>query len=135
MTTTNLRVNGEVSQCRLLAVKERSLGEPVEALVSSASAGWHGVVEDGMVGTWRELSRESLAEADLEFMTRKGPKSRGRQAVRASVVVRKRGNARGAKGPRWRKGLGRLAGGRAAGRWTRDESTEGNDPGASGQCA
>ena len=58
------------------------------------------MVEDGMVGKRCELSRESLAGADPEFMAREGPKNRGRRAVRASVVVMKRGNARGAKGGR-----------------------------------
>lgn len=58
------------------------------------------MVEDGMVGKWCELSRESPAGAEPVFMVASDPKSRCRRAVRASIVVRKRGNARGAKGRR-----------------------------------
>ena len=57
------------------------------------------MVEDGMVGKWCELSRESPAGAELVFMIESDPKSRRRRAVRASIVARKRGNSRGAKGP------------------------------------
>src|ERR1700679_1668234 len=99
MTSTNLLGKGEVSQERLLADKERRWG-PLEALDSSASRGVPGVVEDGMAGQRHEKSRESPAEAAPEFMALGGPKSRCRRAVRASIVARKRGNARGAKGCR-----------------------------------
>jgi len=99
MSATNLRVKSEVSRKRLLAVNEHLEG-PRRAIVSSAQSGRHGVVEDGMVGKWCELSRESLEEAEPAFMTQRGPKNRCLQAVRASVVVGKRGNARGAKGRR-----------------------------------
>jgi hypothetical protein len=84
---------------RLLAVKERR-GGPTRALDSLARGGWHGVVEDGMVGKWCELSRESHAGAESAFMARKDPKNRRRAAVRASIGAWKRGNARGAKGRR-----------------------------------
>ncbi len=101
MTTTNLLENGEVSSpSRLLAVKERYHRGPAAALVSSVAAGCHGVVEDGMVGKWCKLSRESPAGAELVFMIQSDPKSRRRRAVRASIVALKRGNARGAKGCR-----------------------------------
>ena len=101
MTTTNLLGNGEVSSpSRLLAVKEHIDRGPVAALVSSAAAGCHGVVEDGMVGKWCELSRESPAGAEPVFTIESDPKSRCRRAVRASIVAPKRGNARGAKGRR-----------------------------------
>jgi hypothetical protein len=99
MISTNLLVKGEVSPERLLAVKERTRG-PLAALHSPAAKRGHGVVEDGMVGQRRELSRESLAEAASAFMAHEGPKNRCREAVRAPVRVRKRGNARGAKGCR-----------------------------------
>ena len=101
MTTTNLLENGEVfSLRRLLAVNELEQREPSAALVSSAALGCHGVVEDRMVGKWCELSRESQAEAEPEFMIENDPKNRRRRAVRASIVALKRGNARGAKGRR-----------------------------------
>lgn len=102
MTTTNLLGNGEVSSpSRLLAVKEREEQRgPGAALVSSVAPGCHGVVEDGMVGKWCELSRESPAGAEPVFMIESDPKSRRRRAVRASIVALKRGNAHGAKGRR-----------------------------------
>src|SRR5215208_6743001 len=101
MTTTNLLENGEVSSpSRLLAVKERKDRGPAAALVSSVAAGCHGVAEDGMVGKWCELSRESPAGAEPVFMIQSDPKSRRRRAVRASIVALKRGNSRGAKGRR-----------------------------------
>ena len=58
------------------------------------------MVEDGMVEKWCELSRESPAGEEPVFMIQSDPKSRRRRAVRASIVVLKRGNARGAKGRR-----------------------------------
>ena len=94
-------MNGEVSSpARLLAVNERVKRGPAAAPNSRAAAGRHGVVEDGTVGKWREISRESPAGAEPVFMTEDGPKSRRRRAVRAFVVALKRGNARGAKGRR-----------------------------------
>jgi hypothetical protein len=103
MRATNLRANGEVSRKRRLADNEQELG-PWNAPDSRALQGPHGVVEDGMVRKWCELSRESLSEAELEFMVAVGrPKSRRWQAVRAPIVAKKRGNARGAKGRRWRE--------------------------------
>ena len=99
MTTTNLRANGEVSRDRRLADKEHSLGSKA-AFDSSAAGEWHGVVEDGTVGKWCALSRESPAGAEPAFMAREGPKNRRRRAVRAPIVAPKRGNARGAKGRR-----------------------------------
>jgi hypothetical protein len=101
MTATNLRGTGEVSKNRRLAVNEHYYKEgPAAALDSRVAAGRHGVVEDGTVGKWCELSRESPAGAEPEFMAPVGPKSRRGRAVRASIVVKKRGNARGAKGRR-----------------------------------
>src|SRR5258708_38933714 len=67
MTTTNLRANGEVSPKRRLADTEHSLGSKA-AFDSSAAGEWHGVVEDGTVGKWCALSRESPAGAGPAFM-------------------------------------------------------------------
>ena len=99
MTATNLRANGEVSPKRRLADNEHSLGSKA-AFDSSAACEWHGVVEDGTVGKWCALSRESPAGAEPAFMARKGPKNRRRGEVRAPIVATKGGNARGAKGRR-----------------------------------
>ena len=99
MTSTNLLANGEVSPLRLLAVNECFWGSPA-APFSSAADEVHGVVEDGMVGKRRELSRESPAGAEPVFMALGGSEELGRWAVRAPIVVSKRGNARGAKGSR-----------------------------------
>jgi hypothetical protein len=99
MKSTNLLETGEVSPYRRLAVNEHFWGSSA-ALYSSAADEVHGVVEDGTVGKRRALSRESPAEAEPVFMTHNGSKEPGRGAVRAPIVVRKRGNARGAKGSR-----------------------------------
>jgi hypothetical protein len=100
MTSTNLRVNGEVPRKRRPADKEQYPKGPGSALDSQAGHGVHGVVEDGTVRKWCELSRESLRGAETEFMTRKRPKSCRSQEVRVPIVVKKRSNDRGAKGHR-----------------------------------
>src|SRR5688572_8333411 len=101
MTATNLRGTGEVSSpVRLLAVNEHTNRGLAAAPNSRAAVRRHGVVEDGMVGKWSEISRESPAGAEPVFMIESDPKSRRRRAVRASVVALKRSNARGAKGRR-----------------------------------
>jgi hypothetical protein len=53
-----------------------------------------------MVGKWSEISRESLVGQSRRSGSQSGPKNRSHEAVRASIVVKKRGNARGAKGRR-----------------------------------
>src|SRR6188768_3422445 len=102
MNTTNLLGKGEVTSAnRLLAANEHQRNRgPGAAPVSSAASGYHGVVEDGMVGRWCELSRESPVEQRRSSWSLGDPKNRRHEAVRASIVVRKRGNARGAKGRR-----------------------------------
>jgi len=82
---------------RLLADNEHQKMGPFGAIDSTAPKGMYGVVEDGMVGKWCEISRESRLGTELAFMTREGPKNRRWAAVRAFVVAMKRGNARGAK--------------------------------------
>jgi len=67
MKATNLLFNGEVSPKRLLADNERQR-RPWTAPHSRVVHGRHGVVEDGMVGKQREISRESLMGAEPEFM-------------------------------------------------------------------
>jgi hypothetical protein len=99
MKATNLLVKGEVPQKRLLAEKEHQR-RPWTAPYSRVVHGRHGVVEDGMVGKQREISRESLTGAEPEFMARKRSKNRRQQAVRAPIVATKRSNVRGAKGCR-----------------------------------
>lgn len=102
MRSTNLRVNGEVSRERRLADKEPYSMGPRLALDSRVGRGMHGVVEDGTVGKWCELSRESLRGAATEFMVppRRDPKNRRPQEVRVPIVAKKRSNVRGAKGHR-----------------------------------
>ena len=95
MKSTSLLGNGEVSHKRQSAEAGSAAAQN-----SSAVEEVHVVVEDGTVGKWCELSRESPAGADPEFMVGNGPKNWSRRAVRASVVALKRGNARGAKGCR-----------------------------------
>ena len=67
--------------------------------VSAATTGMHGVVGDGMVGSWSDVNQGSRSGERKEFMTEGGPKSHP-EGDRASIVAWKRGNARGAKGGR-----------------------------------
>jgi hypothetical protein len=100
MRSTNLRANGEVPRKRWLADKEQYPMGLRPALDSQAGHGRHGVVEDGTVGKWCELSRESLRGAEREFMARERPKSPSPQEVRVPIVGKKRSNDRGLKGHR-----------------------------------
>ncbi len=67
--------------------------------VSAVTTGMHGVIGDGTVGSWGDVNQGSRSGERKEFMTGVGPKSLP-EGDRASVVARKRGNARGAKGGR-----------------------------------
>src|ERR1700761_3644295 len=99
MTAMNLLAKSEISQKRRLADNEHER-RPWIAIYSRVVHGRHGVVEDGTVGKQREISRESLKGTDPEFMARRRPKSRSRQAVRAPIVATKWSNVRRAKGRR-----------------------------------
>jgi hypothetical protein len=68
--------------------------------VSAVITGMHRVVGDRMVGSYSDVNQGSLSGERKEFMIGvPGPKSLP-EGDRASVVVKKRGNVRGAKGGR-----------------------------------
>jgi hypothetical protein len=67
--------------------------------VSALTTGLHGVVGDGMAGSWSDVNQGSRSGKRREIMTEAGPKSPP-EGDRALVVAQKRGNSRGAKGGR-----------------------------------
>ena len=66
----------------------------------SRKIGMHGVVGDRMVGSWSEMNQGSRAGKERRSWLRAEPEEPCPEGDRASVVARKRGNARGAKGGR-----------------------------------
>ena len=88
-TTASLRATGEA--CRMSG--DRFLPHP-------SFTGEKRVVVDG----WGE-NAEKVSCGSVESCPGRNPRERGRAAVRAVIVVMKRGNSRGAKGGRkWRRG-------------------------------
>jgi hypothetical protein len=88
-TTASLRATGEA--CRMSG--NRFLPHP-------SFTGENRVVVDG----WGENAGK-VSCGSVESCPGRNPRERGRAAVRAAIVVRKRGNARGAKGGRkWNHG-------------------------------
>jgi hypothetical protein len=71
----------------------------LESAVSS-TIGMHGVVGDRMVGSWSDMNQGSRTGKGTAFMVSRRPEELCPGGDRASVVARKRGNARGAKGGR-----------------------------------
>jgi len=79
---------------------ERQLRDlSLESTVSS-KIGMHGVVGDRMVGSWSDMNQGSRFGKGTAFMTRRGSEEPCPKGDRASVVAKKRGNARGVKGGR-----------------------------------
>jgi hypothetical protein len=66
----------------------------------SAGTGVPGVVGDRMVGRWGDLNQGSRAGEGTAFMAGRRPEEPCPAGDRASIVAKKRGNARGAKGGR-----------------------------------
>jgi hypothetical protein len=66
----------------------------------SRKIGMHGVVGDRMVGSWSDMNQGSRAGKERRSWPQGGPEEPSPEGDRASVVARKRGNARGAKGGR-----------------------------------
>jgi hypothetical protein len=66
----------------------------------SSKIGMHGVVGDRMVRSWSDMNQGSRFGKGTAFMTGRGSEEPCPKGDRASVVARKRGNARGAKGGR-----------------------------------
>jgi hypothetical protein len=71
----------------------------LESTVSSR-IGMHGVVGDRMVGSWSDMNQGSRSGEERRSWPLGGPEEPRPEGDRASVVARKRGNARGAKGGR-----------------------------------
>src|SRR4029077_8068539 len=71
----------------------------LESTVSS-KRGMHGVVGDRMVGSWSEMNQGSRAGKERRSWLLAEPEEPCPEGDSASVVARKRGNARGAKGGR-----------------------------------
>jgi hypothetical protein len=72
---------------------------PLESTVSSR-IGMHGVVGDRMVRSWSDMNQGSRSGEERRSWPLGGPEEPCPEGDRASVVARKRGNARGAKGGR-----------------------------------
>src|SRR5882762_6645541 len=72
---------------------------PGKSTVSS-KIGMHGVVGDRMVGSWSDMNQGSRSGEERRSWLHGGPEEPCPEGDRASVVARKRGNARGAKGGR-----------------------------------
>jgi hypothetical protein len=66
----------------------------------SSKIGMHGVVGDRMVGSWSDMNQGSRSGEERRSWRLGGPEEPCPEADRASVVARKRGNARGARGGR-----------------------------------
>jgi hypothetical protein len=64
--------------------------------VSAVTTGLHGVVGDGMAGSWCDVNQGSRSGKRTVFMAEDGPKNCP-EGDRALVVAQKRGNSRGAK--------------------------------------
>ena len=71
----------------------------LESTVSS-KIGMHGVIGDRMVGSWRDMNQGSRTGKGTAFMVCRRPEELYPGGDRASVVAKKRGNARGVKGGR-----------------------------------
>jgi hypothetical protein len=66
----------------------------------SSKIGMHGVIGDRMVGSWSDINQGSRTGKGTAFMVCRRPEELYPGGDRASVVAKKRGNARGAKGGR-----------------------------------
>jgi hypothetical protein len=79
---------------------ERQFRDLSLASTVSSTIGMHGVVGDRMVGSWSDMNQGSRTGKGTAFMVSRRPEELCPGGDRASVVARKRGNARGAKGGR-----------------------------------
>ena len=66
----------------------------------SRKIGMHGVGGDRMVGSWSDMNQGSRSGEERRSWPHRGPEEPCPEGDRASVVARKRGKARGAKGGR-----------------------------------
>ena len=96
----SLLLKGEAKNGNRPVKGERKFrGLSLESTVSS-KIGMHGVVGDRMVRGWSDMNQGSRSGKERRSWPLGGPEEPCPEGDRASVVARKRGNARGAKGGR-----------------------------------
>jgi hypothetical protein len=77
-----------------------AISRPIPGENREQQIGMHRVVGDRMVGSWSDMNQGSRPGKGTVFMVRRRPEELCPGGDRASVVAKKRGNARGAKGGR-----------------------------------
>ena len=96
----SLLLNGEAKTGNRPVKGERQFRDlSLESTVSS-KIGMHGVIGDRMVGSWSDMNQGSRTGKGTAFMVSRRPEELCPGGDRASVVAKKRGNARGVKGGR-----------------------------------
>ena len=96
----SLRLYGEAKNGNRPVKGERKFRDlSLESTVSS-KIGMHGVGGDRMVGSWSDMNQGSRTGKGTAFMACRRSEELYPGGDRASVVAKKRGNARGAKGGR-----------------------------------
>lgn len=98
---TSLRMNGEVRNRKLIREGLGDSGIPSRVETVSERKGVHGVVGDGMAGSWGDVNEGSSSgkRSGVHGLLSRSEEPRPRDD-RASVRAKKRGNVRGAKGGR-----------------------------------
>ena len=96
----SLLLNSEAKNGNRPVKGERKFRDLSLASTVSSRIGMHGVVGDRMVGSWRDMNQGSRTGKGTAFMICGRPEELCPGGDRASVVAKKRGNARGAKGGR-----------------------------------
>ena len=96
----SLLLNGEAKNGNRPVKGERQFRDLSLASAVSSKIGMHGVVGDRMVGSWRDMNQGSRTGEGTTFMVCGRPEELCPGGDRASIVAKKRGNARGAKGGR-----------------------------------
>jgi len=96
----SLRLKGEARNGNRPVKGERPIRDLSLERAVSRKIGMHGVVGDRMVRSWSDTKQGSRPGEGTAFMVKSRPEELCPGGDRASVVARKRGNARGAKGGR-----------------------------------
>ena len=96
----SLLLSGETKNGSRPVKGERQLRDLSLERAVSSKIGMHGVVGDRMVGSWSDMNQGSRPGEGTAFMVSGRPEELCPGGDRASVVAKKRSNARGAKGGR-----------------------------------